>query len=91
MDTDITTAARRIARDINTTPDTVTRYFDAQGYAQGHHEGAALLLTGRKGGVRMTEREAQDHLDAAAATGEISAREHGGYFAKLEIARAVAR
>ena len=97
--TAITTAARRIARDANATPATVTRYYAADGRAVHHTIPHVLKLAGRRGtsaampgGGRMTTREAQDRLDAAAYAGpDDFAGERAGYYLRaLESAREMA-
>lgn len=78
----VTTAARRITRHLNQTPRELRIHFDAQGvalhaqeaglhYREGEQpsilEAAILALTGKRNArYRMTERVAQDYLDAAA-------------------------
>lgn len=79
MNATITTAARRIARDINTTAPSVTAYYDAEGHlietistgswlVSGTPEGAVAKLAGRRG-QKITEAEVQHLLDTAAKVG----------------------
>lgn len=72
---EITTAARRLARDINDTVPQTTVYYDGQGHGVGSRPSAMLhanpadvpehvvQLRGRRGQVRLTQRQAQDLLD----------------------------
>lgn len=83
MNATITTAARRIARDVNATSHTVSTYYDAEGQviatlsagawlATGHPAGAAARIDGRRGRwAHITEAEVQAHLDAAAKVGVV--------------------
>lgn len=104
--TGIATAARRIARTVNATPKEVTVAFDADGrQVDAHSTGLwyadpsqapqyAVKLPGCKNARdRLTGRQAQDLLDAAAHAGEhpddTCAAE--GYLAELQFARDVAR
>lgn len=76
MNTEITTAARRITRTLNSTGDQLRVYFDETGqtlreessstWVTDRPEGTMLHLNGRRGSRhgRMTEREAQDWIDA---------------------------
>ncbi|WP_261809562.1 hypothetical protein [Levilactobacillus humaensis] len=73
--TEITTAARRIAREVNDTPKEYTTMFDKDGhslgthptgmwYVNGHHEpeGTIYSVVGHRGS-HMTYRQAQDMID----------------------------
>jgi pectin methylesterase-like acyl-CoA thioesterase len=74
--TAITTAARRIARELNVRPKEITIGFDGTGHVTeawptgtwtpGQGDGAAVIHRGTRTGDRMTYRAAQDLLDAAA-------------------------
>lgn len=79
MNATITTAARRIARDINTTAPSVTAYYDAEGHlidtistgswlTTGTPEGAVAKLAGRSAD-KITAAEVQHLLDTAARVG----------------------
>ena len=99
----ITTAARRIARDVNATAPAVRAYYDADGQVVTTHAagmwfadaetrdretaGAVVALTGRKGRAPLTQREAQDHLDAAAAVAAGTVETVEDYLADLRAAR----
>jgi len=73
--TAITTAARRIAREASTTPREIRIYFDTEGHVLDRHMAdvwyadpdrrptAAIAIVGG----RLTQRAAQDLLDAQAA------------------------
>ncbi|TFH68139.1 hypothetical protein [Cellulomonas sp. HD19AZ1] len=89
--TPITTAARRIARDVNATASTVRTAYDTEGrpvhtwqdgmyFAAGAVEevrDAAAALTGTKGtGRRCTERDAQDMIDATAHARRVTGFAH---------------
>ncbi|MEV6832053.1 hypothetical protein [Amycolatopsis sp. NPDC051102] len=101
----ISTAARRICRDVNQNVAAITRYYDADGiYLRGHETGmhyanpadrptdAAVQAAGRRDTAdRMTEREAQDLLDAYAATGRYDGAEHGTFLHDIEFERSCAR
>ena len=77
MNTNITTAARRISRTVNDTPAAITKAFDTNGHeVDAHSTGLtyvnandepthAVKFAGRRGRTPLTWREAQDHLDAA--------------------------
>lgn len=103
-ETPITTAARRIARDVNATVAEVTTYYDTAGGQLGSHETgmwfvdaadapvAAVVAAGRRGAARrMSVREAQDLLDAHAATGAAAGEAHAAWLWELECAREDAR
>lgn len=73
---EITTAARRIARDLGTTPSSIKVYYDAEGHRIGGHEAdmgylerpewmGDVAYSGRGG--KVTQREVQVWLDAAAS------------------------
>lgn len=75
--TEITTPARRIARDINTTADVVTVAYDAEGrsmetwstgmwFANPDDAPASRLVMAGRRGQEITARDAQDMLDAEA-------------------------
>lgn len=105
LSTEITTAARRIARDVNANVQAITRSYDVDGRVIDTHEtgmwyvdpatapeGIAVKLAGRrdivKGGwdERLTEREAQDRLDAHAAGVDVDT-----YLEDLDFHRGVER
>jgi hypothetical protein len=77
LNTAITTPARRLAREINRHPAATSVAFDAEGYIVGAWSTGtwfadssktpdhSVVVTGRRA-HKMTEREAQDLLDAAA-------------------------
>lgn len=97
LSTPITSAARRICRDLNTAPVEATRYYDADGnYVAGHESGmwfadpsdrpvAAVSSRGHRNNTdgRMTERAAQDLLDAAVATGGYDGPGHDDWLNNL--------
>lgn len=98
--TTITTAARRIARNVNASPTSTATYYDADGnglvsigagtWGGSVPDEAIALIPGRRdAGARMTEREAQDHLDAHAATGQLNG--YGDFLAALDFVRGVDR
>lgn len=72
----ITTAARRIARDLGTTPSSIKAYYDAEGHRISAHEADMgyierpdwmdeVAYSGRGG--KIAQREVQVWLDAAAS------------------------
>ena len=94
LNTLITTAARRITREVNSTVPETRIWFDAEGHVVDTTPAdmwyidpadapvAVLTLRGqRRTPERMTYREAQDLLDAAAAHPGDSAEQ--GYFLSL--------
>lgn len=97
--TPITTAARRITREVNSTVPETRIWFDAEGHVAGTTPAgmwhidpvdvpvAVLTLRGQlRTPERMTQREAQDLLDAAAAHPGDSA-EQGFFLSSLRDAR----
>lgn len=79
MNATITTAARRIARDINTTAPSVTAYYDAEGHlietiatgawlTTGIPEGAVAKIAGRRAD-KITAAEVQHLIDTAEKVG----------------------
>ena len=88
--TQITTAARRIVRKVNATPDALIVHFDTNGDVVDVHEadmhylpgqrpaGIAASFVGCKHDRGLTQREAQDVLDAYSLhpDSEVDRREH---------------
>ncbi len=101
----ISAAARRICRDVNKNVHAITRYYNASGgYLRGHETGmyytdpadrpadAAVQAPGRRDTAdRMTEREAQDLLDAYATTGQYAGPDHEAFLRDVEFGRSCAR